>query len=46
MAREVGIEPTTIRLTVERSAAELLPNTGGIISIKWGYHRGYLQGEQ
>ena len=27
LARKVGIEPTTIRLTVERSTAELLPNT-------------------
>ena len=27
MAREVGVEPTTIRLTVERSATELLPTT-------------------
>jgi hypothetical protein len=27
LARQVGIEPTTIRLTVGRSTAELLPNT-------------------
>ena len=27
LARQVGVEPTTIRLTVERSATELLPNT-------------------
>ena len=27
LAREVGVEPTTIRLTVERSATELLPTT-------------------
>lgn len=26
MAREVGFEPTTNRLTAERSTAELLPN--------------------
>jgi hypothetical protein len=31
VAREVGIEPTTNRLTAGCSAAELLPNT-------WAYH--------
>ena len=33
VAREVGVEPTTIRLTVERSATELLPNTGRIMPL-------------
>ena len=29
MARQVGVEPTTVRLTVGCSATELLPNTCG-----------------
>jgi hypothetical protein len=34
MAREVGIEPTTNRLTADCSAAELLPNTGRIMPLQ------------
>jgi hypothetical protein len=39
LARQVGIEPTTIRLTVGRSTAELLPTTaleGANGSLAWG----------
>jgi hypothetical protein len=34
LARQVGIEPTTIRLTVERSTAELLPTTASVLEAK------------
>jgi hypothetical protein len=44
LARQVGIEPTTIRLTVERSTAELLPTTASVLeakgSLAWCFRAG------
>ena len=44
LARQVGIEPTTIRLTVERSTAELLPTTASMReateSLAWCFRAG------